>query len=37
MKDGGALVNERYVEIALRILDYLGGFRDFDQRRLAVN
>jgi hypothetical protein len=33
MKNGGQLVHERDVEIALRIFDHLGGLRDLDRRR----
>ena len=33
MEDRGQLVHEGDVEIALRVLDHLGGFGDLDRRR----
>ena len=35
VEDGGEFVHERDVEIALRVLDHLGGFRDLDGGRLV--
>jgi hypothetical protein len=35
VEDGGELIHESDVEIALRILDHLGRFRDFYRRRLV--